>query len=153
MGLRAFIFEKYKGKELLLRTVEISQDRLEMAVTTYSKQGYRALEDKLPSKLEQLAMSNNSKVIGTAITGADLKSTITILNGRGKEQRKIKCEGTVFAMALNYDGNLIAIAQTAEKDKTNLKLMDLANGEVVWSIIVALSINRMAFDPSSSIVL
>lgn len=99
-----------------------------------------------------IAISRDSRVLAIAETEATSKFTITVRNTDGDVKRAIDCEGAVRAMALSFDGNLLASAEAMKSNETILKLWDVPTGDIKWRASSQTSISHLAFSPNAGLI-
>ena len=99
-----------------------------------------------------VAISGDSRVVATAETEATSKFTITVRNTIGDVKSTLDCQGIVRAMALSFDGNLLASAEAMKSNETILKLWDVATGAIKWRASSQPPVSHLAFSPNASLL-
>jgi WD40 repeat protein len=99
-----------------------------------------------------VAISRNSYVVATGETNGPAKFTINIRNTNGDVQRTLNCEGSISALVLSSDGNLLASAEAMESKETTIKMWDTATGAIKWRTSSLPPVSHLAFSPDVSLL-
>ena len=99
-----------------------------------------------------VAISGDSNLVAIAATESTSKSTIMIWNQKSDVRRMLKCEGVVHAMALSFNGGLLASAESRESNEALLKLQDVTTEAIQWKISSRPFASYLVFSPDDSML-
>ena len=108
--------------------------------------------EKFSEVVGPVVISGDSHVIATVETEITSKFTITVRNTNGNVKIALNCEGIVRAIALSFDGNLLASAEAMKSNETILKLWDVATGIIKWRAVSQPLVSHLAISPDAKLL-